>query len=345
MNPVHIRMLSQGLAAPQFERPEDVVAHLGAVQAQEYRLMRWAVAMRTRKPSASAFKEAYDSGRIVRIHLLRGTWQLVCAEDYRWMLDLCASKARSVIQGWMHSNHISIPDDEYLRIREILVRCAGQKGSVTKEDFVQDLADSDISMDDHRLSYHIRMAELSGTLCSGDLLPMKATYALAESKIPAASPLERDEALALLTRKYFLSHAPATLEDYVWWSGMNIGDCRRGIAALGGELQVVRWKGQDFYLHQDTRTRGFRNGSALLLPPYDEYLIGYKSRGLVLPELHRHRAHNTTGNFYPVVLSDGVVAGCWKPFENKLTTDMFKSADVPHALEKDWQRYLKFRNK
>lgn len=345
MNPVHIRMLGQGLAAPRFERPEEVVAHLGAVQAQEYRLMRWAVAMRTRKPSATAFRQAYDSGRIVRIHLLRGTWQLVSGEDYRWMLDLCAPKARSAILGWMHANHISIPDDEYLRIREILQRCAADKGSVTKEDIVQALAERDISMDDHRLSYHIRMAELTGTLCSGDLHPMKATYALADAKVPAGSPLERDEALALLARKYFLSHGPATLEDYVWWSGMNIGDCRRGIAALGNELQTVRWKGMDFFLHRDARTRGCRNGSALLLPPYDEYLIGYKSRGLVLPELHRHRAHNSTGNFYPVVLSDGVVTGCWKPFADRLTADMFNNAAQPVALEAEWQRYLKYKDK
>lgn len=343
MNPVHVRMLSQGLAAPQFARPEEVVAYLGAVQAQEYRLMRWAVAMRTRKPSASAFKDAYDSGRIVRIHLLRGTWQLVSGEDYRWMLKLCAPKARRTIQGWMHANHISIPDDEYLRIRDILVNCAEEKGSITKEDFVQALAERDISMDEHRLSYHIRMAELSGTLCSGNLHPMKATYTLTDTKVPAASPLERDEALALLARKYFRSHGPATLEDYVWWSGMNIGDCRRGMEALGRELEAIRWKGMDLYLHQDTRTRGFRKGSALLLPPYDEYLIGYKSRKIVLPEVHAHRAHNTTGNFYPIVLSDGIVTGCWKPFEDSLKVEMFDGMAPLPSLESNWKVYKRFR--
>ena len=343
MDPIYVRMLSQELAAPRFVRPEDVVSHLGAVQAQEYRLMRWAVAMRTRKPSAQAFKEAYDSGRIVRIHLLRGTWQLVSGEDYRWMLGMCASKARSVIRGWMHANHISIADDEYLRIRDILAGCAAGKGSVTKEDFVQALAERDISMDDHRLSYHIRMAELSGTLCSGDLHPMKATYSLADTKVPAAGPLERDEALALLARKYYRSHGPATLEDYVWWSGMNIGDCRRGIEALGQELEPIRWKGMDLLLHQDSRTRGFRKGTSLLLPPYDEYLIGYKSRKIVLPEVHAHRAHNTTGNFYPVVLSDGVVSGSWKPFEDNLEVEMFDGTAPFPSLASNWQVYKRFR--
>ena len=105
MNPVAIRLLNQQLIVPQFKTPTEVVSHMGAMQAQEYRMMRWAVAMRTKKPSHKAFKEAYDSGRIIRLHLMRGTWQLVSAEDYWWMIDLCAPKAIAATTGWMHSNH------------------------------------------------------------------------------------------------------------------------------------------------------------------------------------------------------------------------------------------------
>ena len=85
MNPIATRLLNQQLICPQFSDPADVVCHMGAIQAQEYRMMRWAVAMRTSKPSSKAFKQAYDSGRIVRLHLMRGTWQLVASEDY-WPL-------------------------------------------------------------------------------------------------------------------------------------------------------------------------------------------------------------------------------------------------------------------
>ncbi|MBQ8607797.1 MAG: hypothetical protein IJ417_06370 [Bacteroidaceae bacterium] len=45
MNPISIRLLNQQLASPVFSDPADVVSHMGAIQAQEYRLMRWAVAM------------------------------------------------------------------------------------------------------------------------------------------------------------------------------------------------------------------------------------------------------------------------------------------------------------
>ena len=342
MNPVAIRLLNQQLVSPQFSDPAQVVSHMGAMQAQEYRMMRWAVEMRTRKPSAWAFKEAFDSGRIIRLHLMRGTWQLVSADDYWIWLNLCAPKAIAVTKGWMSSNKITIPDEELMSIRDILARTAADKGSVTKEDLVQALAERDIRMDDHRLSYHIRMAEMSGTLCSGDLLPMKATYALTADKVKPMGKIDREEALMRFTRKYFQSHQPATLEDFVWWSGLNISDCRKGIAMLGNEIHVVKWKGREFYLTDDCRTHGFRKGKYLLIPPYDEYLIGYKSRDIVLPPEHTHRAHNNSGIFQPVIAHDGIICGNWSPFKLTCQATFFNDGHDIAALQPAWQAYQRY---
>ena len=344
MNPIAIRLLNQQLAAPQFSDPVQVVSHMGAIQAQEYRMMRWAVEMRTRKPSAWAFKAAYDDGRIIRLHLMRGTWQLVSADDYWWMLDLCAPKAIAVTRGWMSSNRITIPDKELMSIRDILARTAADKGSVTKEDFVTALAARDIRMDDHRLSYHIRMAELSGTLCSGDLLPMQATYALTANKVGSRDTIDRDEALMRFARKYFQSRQPATLEDFVWWSGLNIGDCRKAIALLGDTVHTVKWKGREFYLTDDCRTKGFRRGKVLLIPPYDEYLIGYKSRDVVLPREHTHRAHNNSGIFQPIIAHDGVICGNWAPFKPGCQMQFFDGEPDAAAIQQAWQAYQRYRD-
>ena len=95
-------------------------------------------------------------------------------------------------------------------------------------------------MTEQRFPYHLRLAELSGLLCSGDIHPTKRTLALVSEKVRNPLVLNHEEALALLTRKYFRSHSPATLEDFVWWSGLNVNDCRRGIAALGDELRAER---------------------------------------------------------------------------------------------------------
>ena len=133
MNPIALRLLNQQLIVPQFQAPTEVVNHMGVLQAQEYRMMRWAVEMRTKKPSHKAFKEAYDSGRIIRLHLMRGTWQLVTAEDYWHFITLCAPKAIAVTKGWMSSNKISIPDEELYRVRNILEQTAADRERVPRK--------------------------------------------------------------------------------------------------------------------------------------------------------------------------------------------------------------------
>jgi hypothetical protein len=343
MNPIALRLLNQQLVAPQFSDPVEVVSYMGAMQAQEYRMMRWAVEMRTRRPSHKAFKKAFDSGQIIRLHLMRGTWQLVSAEDYWMMIGLCAPKAVAVTKGWMSSNKISISDDELYHVRDILAQTAADLGSATKEDIVQALADKDIRMDDHRLSYHIRMAEMSGTLCSGELLPMKATYALTANKVKQTAKIDRDEALMRFTRKYFQSRQPATLEDFVWWSGLNVSDCRKGIALLGDSVHVEKWKGMEFYLTDDCRTRGFRKGKFLLIPPYDEYLISYKSRDIVLPPEHRHHAHNNSGIFQPVIAYDGTICGNWSPFKDDCQVTFFENDLETDGVKVSWQVYNDYR--
>lgn len=334
VNFVSVRMLSQHLSSPQFSAPEEVVSHFGVMQAQDYRMMRWAVSMRTVRPSIEAFKRAYDDGRIIRLHLHRGTWQLVCRDDYWWMLRLCGPKSAAAIRGWMHSNGIDLSEEELAEVRDILVREARRGGSVTKEDFVRALVSEGVVMDDHRLSYHIRMAELSGILCSGNLHQQKATYSLVESKIgPEPLLSDRDADLAMLARKYFQSHSPATLEDFVWWSGLGTGDCRRAVGLVGDELEKESVSGREFFIHSSCRTRGFRNERVILLPPYDEYLIGYKSRDIVLDAEHSHKAHNKTGIFYPVVVHNGRVCGNWKPSDLSVSFFNGAAADSSEVLK------------
>lgn len=344
MNPVSARLLNQQLASPQFKEAAEVVSWFGAMQAQEYRLMRWAVSMRTKRPSAKDFETAYNEGRIVRGHLFRTTWQLVSGEDWRWMLDLCRVNALRGLAGWMKSNGVSIPAAEQDSIQLIFSDFLSKNRIALKAGFAAALAEKGISMDDHRLSYHIRLAEYSGLLCSGDLFPMKHSYALAEQKLPRQSPIPRDEALSLLARKYFRSHGPATLEDFVWWSGLGIGECREAMDSIRSELIQGQRDGLTFFRHQDGRVRGVRSGLVTLLPSYDEYLIGYKSRHIALHPDHSHRAHNNRGIFWPVILLDGEVVGNWTPSAADGALDFFngRPAVPDEAIEKQLKAFRSF---
>ena len=345
MNPISQRLLNQQLICPQFTTPHDVVAWMGAMQAQEYKMMRWAVGMRTRRPSARAFEKAYNSGSIVRAHLFRTTWQLVAGEDLGWMLNLCRDNALRGMAGWMHSNGVDIPRAEQDAIQTIMADYLIAHRTAMKADFAAALAAQGIAMEDHRLSYHIRLAEYAGLLCSGDLHPQKPTYALVADKLPPQAPLSRDEALARLARPYFRSHGPATLEDFVWWSGLNTGDCRKALNAIRAELIEDHWKGLQLFRHQDGRTRGFRSGTITLLPSYDEYLIAYKSRHLAVHLDQMHRAHSGNGIFWPVILQDGQAIGNWTLAAGKVQTEFFHP-DTSIALEplqEQIERYTSFQ--
>jgi len=343
MNPVSARLLNQQLIAAQFSSPHDVVEWMGALQAQDYKMMRWAVGMRCKRPSLKAFTKDYNTGRIIRTHLFRTTWQLVAGEDFRWILELCREPALRGLQGWMKTNGVFIPEAEQAAVQQVFVEVLSRKKSVLKEDFAYALEDRGMQMNDQRLSYHIRLAEYSGLLCSGDLTPLRRTCALVADKLPSARSLPREEALALLARKYFRSHGPATVEDFSWWSGLGLIECRKAMASLGSELVLERCKKMDLYLHQDSRTRGFRGGCVHLLPPYDEYLIGYKSRHISLHPDHSHRAHNNSGIFWPVLLQDGEVIGNWSS-SGAVTLDVFnsKASLNEEALQKEICRYNSF---
>ena len=159
--------------------------------------------------------------------------------------------------------------------------------------------------------------------------------------------MSKDEALARLARTYFRSHGPATLEDFVWWSGLNTGDCRKALNAIRPELIEDRWKGLQLFRHQDGRTRGFRSGTITLLPSYDEYLIGYKSRHLAVRPDHMHRAHSGNGIFWPVVLQDGEAVGNWSVAGGKVTIETFYPDTILNgaAVEEEVASYLRFLNK
>ena len=314
---------------------------MGAMQAQDSRSIKWAVTMRTVKPSFSSFKEAYDSGEIVRTHLFRNTWQLLPGEDLGWMSSLYGQKAMSGIEGWMKATGVSISPKERGEVQEALCDILSLRKSSFREEISSELADRGILLSDNMLGHHLRMAEAKGLICSGDLHPSKNTYSLAGSKVKNPLDLKREEGLSVLAQRYFRSRGPATLEDFVWWSGLNVSDCRKGMASLGGRLSKWTHSGRDYYFMEEYLRKGFRRGEVLLVPAFDEYLIAYKSRDVVLHPEKAHHAHDKKGIFHHVVSLDGEIVGNWNPSAPDLKVTVFKEGIVlpEEALSKEISRY------
>jgi len=318
MDIINRRLLSQQLISPQFDDPVDVVEWMGPMQAQDYKMMRWAVAIRTRNPSIAEFEKAYNEGKIVRVHLLRGTWHLVSGKDLHWIQDICRERTKKTFYGWMKANKEEIPEEDEIRqCRKIIKEAFKNKHSVTRNDFFDLFSKSNINISNKKFDYHIRLAEIDCMLCSGDLTTgITPTYSLVSEKIDKNNDIpniSHEEALNRITLYYFRSHSPATLEDFVWWTGLNKTECKKGIESMGDKLTEKTLDNRTFYIYTEGRTRGVPKSSVLLLSPFDEYLIGYKSRDIVLKPEHQHHAHNKNGVFYPVISINGKIQGNWKP--------------------------------
>ena len=87
------RLHSHGLsAATHFDQPHQAVAWFGAMQAQDYLQSKWAIGSRCKHATDAAIKQAIAERSIVRTWALRGTLQMIAAQDVRWITQLVGSR-------------------------------------------------------------------------------------------------------------------------------------------------------------------------------------------------------------------------------------------------------------
>ena len=336
------RLLNQHLLRPLFTAPQEVVSWMGAMQAQDFSMCRWAVGVRMRKPSEAGVIEALNKGDIIRSHLNRSTWQLVTKEDYHWMMPLHRERSIRSWCAFAKQSGNPISDKMMDNSRELLTNILGGKKHLTREDIIPFYQEIDID-NAHTVRHLLAVAEAEGIIHNGCTDGRKITYRLYGKDENKFGCLPKEEALARLATKYFQSHAPATLADFVWWSGLPVKECRIGMEQISSALTVKMINGTEYFLHESNRYGKMQKDSITLLPPYDELLIGYKDRSAVLSMEHERKAYNTFGIFYPVVLHEHRIAGNWSRKELSVT---FFENDKPDAacLEKAKKQYEKFVN-
>lgn len=315
----NIRLQNQQLLNPLFCQPKELVSWLGAMQAQNYSMVKWAVGTRLKSATIQTVEEALRKGEILRTHVMRPTWYLVAAEDIRWMLKLSARRIKSANDSFAKGYDLEITDELYAKSYNLLEKILCGNKSLTKQEIAEHFCCSGILVeaDNHRMTRFMVRAEQEGIVCSGEDKGGKYTYALLEERVPPVPEITKDEALARLARSYFRSHAPAVLQDFIWWSGLPVSEAKQAIYLIESELTAEQWNGQTWYVHEACRTRGKVSGRLHLLPSYDEYLLGYKDRTDVLPKEHYPKAFTNNGLFYPVILHEGQVIGNWSKSAKK----------------------------
>ena len=337
------RMHNQRLWGPPLEGPEAVVRHFGAMQAQESAIARWSIAQRAGGLDAATVDRAIADGTIVRTHVLRPTWHFVAAADLRWLMALSAPRVHAW-NGHMYRQS-GLADRLLARTGELLRGWLAGGAQLTRDEIAGRLASDGIPARGFELAYILMHAELEAIVCSGAPRGKKQTYAAFDLRVPPAPVLDRDAALAELTLRYFTSHGPATLKDFSWWSGLTMGDGRRGVEMAGARLTSEVVDGRTYWSAPTPPGASPPSPRVDLVQGYDEDVVAYSESKDVFRSPGRDAIAKP---FLHAILLDGRVVGHWRAAVKRraveIETQLYRPLDAPEraALADAAERYGRF---
>lgn len=294
--------------------PADLVDWFGAMQAQDLASGKWSLGVRIPGSREADIDAALASGEVIRTWPMRGTIHLIHPQNARWMLELTGSRALMGLQKrW---DYLGLDRQTVDRAADVLRDALRGGNRLTRGQCLDVLSDAGIDTGPGR-SYHLlwHTAQI-GVTCIGPNEGKEQTFVLLDDWAPEQRTPDRQEALARMAQMYFQSHGPTTRLDFQGWTGLTATDTKAAIDQA--DLQRATWDGREVFFVDSERPEPPK---ALLLPGFDEYMLGYKDRGLFLDPADSDKiVPGGNGMFKATVVERGKVVGTWqrKPLSKKL---------------------------
>lgn len=343
------RLANQQVTSSQFHSVKELTEWMGALQAQDFPMSKWALGTRLPGSTIKTIDYALDKGEILRTHLLRPTWHLVSSGNIRWLLKLTAPHIHSAMRS--RNRQLGLTDALLNKTNDILYEAVKGGRYKTREEMMSILRLAGIDTTENRGSHILFEAELEGLVCSGPSVNGKITYALLDERDEKPSDAERDEALARLARIYFSSHGPATINDFTWWSGLPAKDARHGLSMVSSEFSSEKTGTEEYWYKGKIVPAAGSLPHVKLLPAYDEFIISYRDRTAALALADHKKAVSDNGLFRPVIIINGLVAGLWKKTaikeKIKIEASIFGKIDkkTKDLIEKETLNFGRFNEK
>ncbi len=318
-----LRLYQQQIAQAQFTTPQQVVAWLGGMQGQDLPGVKWSIGLRLSNAVEADINTAFDTGQIIRTWPMRGTLHVVAAADVRWMLSLTSPK--NLTGSQKRRDALELDDKTLARCHQVFIKALQGGKQKNRDEMYAALQGAGISVEGQR-GYHILWnAALHGLLCLASTDAKEQNYALLEEWVKPAKNKTRDEALAELAWRYFSSRGPATIKDFIWWSGLSATEARAGFADIQSKLVSETLHKTEYWVSPEIGLPKAKL-SAFALPGFDEYILGYQDRSAVLDAQHADAiCPGGNGMFASTMVVNGQVAGTWKRNFKKSGIEMVAS--------------------
>lgn len=300
-----LRLANQQISRTDFKKPEELVQYLGAMQAQEYAMAKWAIGLRVPNLVEKDIDEAIDTGKIIRMHLLRPTWHFIVPEDSRWLLELTAPHIHKKLKSFY--TKFDLTPEKMNRACCIIEKALAEK-ELTRKQLAEIVAREGIQTTSQSFSFIILYRELEGIICSGKMKGNQAVYTLLSKVALPLNDFNREEALAKLATRYFTSRGPATAQDFAYWSGLSAKDARFGAQLLSNNFVSFIHDGREHWYLPTNRTYEVNEKGTFLFPDFDEYGISYKNRAIFLAKEYPISPFMEYKHWLMV---DGMIEGTW----------------------------------
>ena len=341
-----LRLVNQQLVNQLFIQPDELISWMGCIQAQDFAGATWGLGSRLKNITEAAIEQHFNEGTILRTHVLRPTWHFVSPKDIHWMLQLTAPKIKALSKGY--HQQLGIDYRILQRSKTIIIRALEKNKKMTREALELLLNKEKIDTGNGRIGAILMDAELDALICNAGRDGKQFTYVLLDKPPKKESWLSRDEAIATLARRYFISRGPATVQDFAWWSGLNITESRKGIEMNKRQLEYAVINGNAYWFFVDQPVSKPKSDAFFLLPAFDEYTVAYKDRTAMLDP----KFFTVAGaGLNPIIIRSGRIRGTWKRTETKDTIQiearLFENSDKP-SLKKittALKKYGEFRGK
>jgi len=339
------RLSNQKLLGNSFTTTADAVLYLGGLQAQDYQAAKWSLGQRIENASDEMIEQDFNEGKILRTHVMRPTWHFVSPENIRWMLELTAPRVKRFMGTY--NRKLELTDAVFEKCNKVIAK-ALEKDNKTRAELKEQLAQGGIETDVQRLGHIVMNAELDGIICSGPRKGKQFTYALLEKRVKKMKRITREEALAKLALTYFMSHGPAQIIDFTWWSGLTMKDANEGLDSVKSILTNETVENKIYWFSPDLKINRQNKTTAYLLSIFDEYTIAYKDRSALGGERYIEKFISMGSALLSVIILDGKVVGTWKRILKKAAAEVKLSVfaklndDERGAVEKAADDYGKF---
>jgi hypothetical protein len=311
-----LRLAALRLVGPGEPTATDAVRLLGAVQAQDYPGALTSVALRTASRRRADVTAALDAGEVVRSWPMRGTLHLVAADDLRWFLDTVGVRALSGIgKRWAG---LELDEAQAERARQLVVEALAMRERASRAELLTVIDAGGVAVTGQRGYHLLWYLSQTGTLCLGPTDDAgEQLFVLLDDWVRKERRLDREEALAELALRFFTGHGPATVADLVRWAGCTVRDVRGGLTQVRDRLEAVTVDGTEYFMDPATPDRlsaaRHEADGVLLLPGFDEFVLGYGDRTAVVPaEFAARIVPGSNGIFRATVVHRGQVVAVWR---------------------------------